>query len=263
TPSAGEQLRRAALLAPEVIDEAFMLQDCSRCHFGFTRSWSVNVKIRRRLGNVTVAGLLLVICPLLDEPAHAATLPSGFTEGLFASGLNSPTAMQFAPDGRLFVCEQGGALRVIKDGSLLPAPFVTLNVDSNGERGLLGVAFDPSFATNNFVYVYYTAKTPSVHNRISRFTANGDVAVTGSEFVLFDFDNLGADYHNGGALNFGADGKLYAAAGDNGNSANAQSMNTVLGKIIRLNSNGTIPTDNPFITQTSGRNRAIWALGLR
>ena len=240
-----------------------MLQDCSRCHFGFTRSWSVNVKIRRRLGNVTVAGLLLVICPLLDAPAHAATLPSGFTEGLFASGLNSPTAMQFAPDGRLFVCEQGGALRVIKDGSLLPAPFVTLNVDSNGERGLLGVAFDPSFATNNFVYVYYTAKTPSVHNRISRFTANGDVAVTGSEFVLFDFDNLGADYHNGGALNFGADGKLYAAAGDNGNSANAQSMNTVLGKIIRLNSNGTIPTDNPFITQTSGRNRAIWALGLR
>src|SRR6185503_1655040 len=100
-------------------------------------------------------------------------------------------------------------------------------------------------------------------NRISRFTANGDVAVAGSEVVLFDLDNLSANYHNGGALNFGSDGKLYAAAGDNGNSANAQSLTTVLGKILRLNSNGTIPTDNPFLAQTSGKNRAIWALGLR
>ena len=73
--------------------------------------------------------------------------------------------MAFAPDGRLFVCEQGGKLRVIKDGSLLPTPFVTLTVDSAGERGLLGVAFDPAFATNGFVYVYYTATTPAVHNR--------------------------------------------------------------------------------------------------
>ena len=82
-------------------------------------------------------------------PAAAATLPAGFTESQVASGLASPTAMQFAPDGRLFVCEQGGRLRVIKDGVLLPTPFVTLTVNASGERGLLGVAFDPAFASES------------------------------------------------------------------------------------------------------------------
>ena len=112
--------------------------------------------------------------------------------------------MQFAPDGRLFICEQGGRLRVVKDGALLPTPFLTIpsaSISSSGERGLLGVAFDPAFATNRFVYVYYTATTPAVHNRISRFTANGDVAVAGSETVILELDNLsGATNHNGGAL---------------------------------------------------------------
>jgi len=75
---------------------------------------------------------------------QAATLPTSFTESLVASGLNNPTAMQFAPDGRLFVCEQGGRLRVIKNGSLLSTPFLTVTVSSSGERGLLGVAFDPT-----------------------------------------------------------------------------------------------------------------------
>ena len=78
-------------------------------------------------------------------PMRAATLPTGFTESLVASGLANPTAMQFAPDGRLFVAEQGGRLRVIKDGALLPTPFLTVTVSSVGERGLLGVAFDPQF----------------------------------------------------------------------------------------------------------------------
>ena len=101
-----------------------------------------------------------------------------------ATGLINATAMAFAPDGRLFVCQQDGRLRVIKNGALLATPFVTLPVDSAGERGLLGIAFDPNFATNQFVYVYYTATTPATHNRVSRFTANGDIALAGSE-VLF------------------------------------------------------------------------------
>ena len=196
-------------------------------------------------------------------PVAAATLPSGFSESLVATGLANPTAMQFAPDGRLFVCEQGGRLRVIKNGVLLPTPFVTVTVNSAGERGLLGVAFDPDFATNHYVYVYYTAATSPVHNRISRFTANGDVAVPGSEFVLLDLNNLSATNHNGGALNFGPDGKLYAAVGENAVGSNAQSMNNLLGKMLRLNADGTIPSDNPFFFSASGQNRAIWALGLR
>ena len=211
-----------------------------------------------------IIGGLVVLWTLVEMPANAATLPSGFTEELVAGGIASPTAMQFAPDGRLFVCEQQGRLRVIKNDVLLTAPFLTLSVSSSGERGLLGVAFDPNFAMNHYVYVYYTATAPAVHNRISRFTANGDVAVAGSELVVLDLDNLSsATNHNGGALGFGADGKLYAAVGENGNSANAQSMTTVLGKILRINSDGTIPTDNPFFASTSGKNRAIWALGLR
>ncbi len=180
--------------------------------------------------------------------AVAATLPTGFTEAQVAGGLASPTAMQFAPDGRLFVCEQGGRLRVIKDGALLATPFVTLTVNSSGERGLLGVAFDPAFALNHFVYLYYTATTPTVHNRISRFTANGDVAQPGSEVVILDLDNLSsATNHNGGALAFGPDGKLYAAVGENANSANAQTLANLLGKMLRLNTDGTIPQRQPVL----------------
>ena len=108
--------------------------------------------------------------------------------------------MTFAPDGRLFVCQQTGELRVIKNGALLPTPFLTLTVDSFFERGLLGVTFDPNFGTNNYLYVYYTATTPTTHNRVSRFTANGDVVVPGSESVILDLPTLGAGNHNGGAI---------------------------------------------------------------
>ena len=153
---------------------------------------------------------------------NAATLLPGFTETLIASGLALPTSMTFAPDGRLFVTLQGGTLRVIKNNVLLATPFVSLSVDSSGERGLLGVAFDPNFATNQFVYVYYTVPVAPVHNRVSRFTANGDVAVPGSELPILELNPLsGATNHIGGAMHFGADGKLYIAVGDNANSANA------------------------------------------
>ncbi|MGH9799632.1 MAG: PQQ-dependent sugar dehydrogenase, partial [Blastocatellia bacterium] len=136
-----------------------------------------------------------------ERVGFAATLPSGFAETPVATGMASPTAFAIAPDGRIFVCQQGGSLRVIQGGSLLATPFVTLSVNSSGERGLLGVAFDPNFATNNFIYVYYTTSTAPIHNRISRFTANGNVAVGGSEVMLLDLDNLSAaTNHNGGAL---------------------------------------------------------------
>jgi len=212
----------------------------------------------RILSGVVV--FLFALCSSLT----AATLPTGFSETQIANGLSSPTAMDLAPDGRIFVCLQGGQLRVIKNGALLPTPFVSLTVDSAVERGLLGVAFDPNFASNNFVYVYYTVPGDPAHNRISRFTANGDVAVPGSEFVLMDLDNLsGAGNHNGGAIHFGPDGKLYVAVGDNANRANSQTFSNRLGKILRINSDGSIPADNPFFNTAQGANRSIWALGLR
>ncbi len=200
---------------------------------------------------------------LVLSTAYAATLPAGFTETQI-SGLSNPTAMEIAPDGRIFVCLQGGSLRVIKNGTLLPAPFITLNVDPNGERGLLGIAFDPNFATNNFLYLYYTVATDPRHNRVSRFTANGDVVVPGSETIIMELDNLtSAQNHNGGAIHFGPDGKLYVAVGENATASNAQTLSNRLGKVLRINADGSIPTDNPFFNQATGNNRSIWALGLR
>jgi glucose/arabinose dehydrogenase len=217
-----------------------------------------------------VALLLVPVCRQADPPADTerlgspASVPSGFVDAQVASGLSGPTSMTFAPDGRLFVCEQGGRLRVIKNGSLLSTPFLTVSVSSSGERGLLGVAFDPGFATNHFLYIYYTTSSSPIHNRVARYTANGDVAVAGSAMTLLDLPSLSsATNHNGGAMHFGNDGKLYIAVGENANGSNAQSMTTVLGKMLRINGDGTIPSDNPFFGSTSGMNRAIWALGLR
>jgi glucose/arabinose dehydrogenase len=196
--------------------------------------------------------------------ASAATLPAGFGESVVASGISSPTAMDFAPDGRLFVCEQYGRLRVIKNDVLLATPFLTVTPDSAGERGLLGVAFDPNFANNQWLYIYYTVPGSPAHNRVSRFTASGDVAVPGSEAVILELNDLSsAQNHNGGAVHFGLDGKLYVAVGENANSANSQTLATLLGKVLRINPDGSIPTDNPFYNVASGVNRAIWALGVR
>jgi glucose/arabinose dehydrogenase len=220
----------------------------------------VMILIVRRIRRL--AGIAALIC-VSSGMAAAATLPSGFSETLIASGLRQPTAMAFAADGRLFVCEQGGTLRVIKNGVLLSTPFVSLTVSSVGERGLLGVAFDPGFESNRFVYLYYTATTPNVHNRVSRFTATGDVAQAGSETILMDLEPLGATNHNGGAIHFGIDGKLYIAVGENAVGSNAQTLANRLGKILRINADGSIPADNPFYNQASGVNRSIWALGLR
>ncbi|MFN7956973.1 MAG: PQQ-dependent sugar dehydrogenase [Holophagaceae bacterium] len=219
--------------------------------------------------------------PLLVLPALAALLACGhgdggpqapppppaggtFTRTPLASGLANPTAMTLVPDGRIFICEQGGSLRVVKGGALMTAPLLTVPVDASGERGLIGATVDPAFAANGFVYVYYTATAPAPHNRISRFTVSGDLAVSGSEVVLLDLDDLGAaSNHNGGALHFGPDGKLYAGVGENANAANAQSLANLLGKLLRLNPDGSVPADNPLLAQTSGKNRLIWALGLR
>jgi glucose/arabinose dehydrogenase len=219
-----------------------------------------------------VLALLASVGTLLFLPIGpaqgAASLPPSFTQSPVVSGLTNPTDMEFAPDGRLFVAEQAGRVRIAKtNGTLVTFLDISSRVDSTGERGLLAVAFDPNFSTNHYVYLHYTQKatsTTSVHNRVVRVTASGDRAVAGSEKLIFRLNNLSsAANHNGGAIHFGKDGKLYVAVGDNANGDNAQSLGNLKGKILRINKDGTIPTGNPFYSTASGNNRAIWAVGLR
>ena len=175
--------------------------------------------------------------------------------------------MAFAPDGRLFICERSGALRVYKNGQLLTQPFLSVPTLADGERGLLSVTFDPDFATNGFVYIYYTSATTG-NNTVSRFTTSGgdpDRADPASELVLLDVSASAQGYHNGGALHFGNDGFLYIGVGDGHSSLNAQDLATRQGKLLRIDPHSfpnIVPPDNPFVG-TAGALGEIWAQGLR
>lgn len=189
------------------------------------------------------------------------TQPAGITrDEAFVTGLSSATAVAQLPDGRLLVAEQGGALRVVKGTQVLT--MLTLPVDATDERGLLGVAVHPNFANTAWVYLYYTTTDSPPHNRVSRFTLSGDLIRPATEVPVLDLPALGATNHNGGALHFGPDGKLYVAVGENAVGANAQDLNTPLGKMLRINPDGSIPPDNPFCTANEQR-CAVWARGLR
>ncbi len=204
----------------------------------------------------------IIISSIFISAATGQSLPAGFSQVLVANGISSPTVMAFAPDGRIFIAQQTGQLRIIKNGVLLAQPFISLSVNSSGERGLLGIAFDPAFASNNFIYLYYTLPS-AVNNRISRFTANGDIAVAGSEVVILNLDPLStATNHNGGTMQFGPDGKLYVGVGENANAVNSQNLDTYLGKVLRINKDGSVPAGNPFTTGSNQRQR-VWEYGVR
>jgi glucose/arabinose dehydrogenase len=207
-------------------------------------------------------------CESLEFRQLLTTLPTGFTEVQMAELSANPMALVTTPDGRVLIATDNdagtGSIDVIKDGVLLPTPALQFPIFSPGEFGINGMTIDPDFAQNNFVYIYYTTTQGGRHNRLSRFTFDGDVVVPGSEFVVMDFDLLGPGIiHNGGGMGFGHDGKLYVAIGDNVQPEKAQTLDNQHGKVLRLNSDGTIPTDNPFYHVTTGNNRAIYALGVR
>lgn len=199
----------------------------------------------------------------------AVSLPDGFQLQTVATGIDGATALEVLPDGRVLVCEQPGRVRVVENGKLLSKPFVTLPVDSNWERGVIGVTHDPGFPKSPYIYVCWVAKAPYPHHRISRFTMEGNVAVAGSEKLLLAGDDqtkMGGNVpagHQGGALHFGNDGKLYVGIGEQTAGAPSQDLDTFLGKILRINPDGSIPKDNPFFDVAKGKYQAIWALGCR
>ncbi len=193
---------------------------------------------------------------------NAADLPPGFAEVLIAQNLN-PVAMTIDHHGRIWLAEKDGRVLIIdENGQVQSDPFITLQVDDENERGLLGIALHPDMDQHPYVYLYYTVPFAN-HNRLSRFRANGDLALPGSEEILLELDQLSGKVHNGGAMLFDHQEKLLIATGEAAFSPNAQNLDNLLGKILRLNADGSIPTDNPFYQQLDGNNRAIYAYGLR
>ncbi|RPI83412.1 MAG: glucose dehydrogenase [Chloroflexi bacterium] len=199
--------------------------------------------------------------------------PAGYTFSTVVDGLNRPVGFEVAGDGsgRFFILEQAGRIRVVQDGGLLPDPFLDIvdRVGSSGsEQGLLGLAFHPSYPETGSFFVNYTDKNGDTH--ISRFqvTSDANLADPNSETELLFVDQPFPN-HNGGGLVFGPDNYLYASLGDGGSggdpAGNAQSLNTHLGKILRIDVDGGdpygIPPDNPFVNGEGMPE--IWYYGLR
>lgn len=225
----------------------------------------------------SAAVLALLACQSDSTGPGDGNLPPGLTLELtpfISSGLSGPVFLtQPLDDGRIFVVEQPGRIRLIKDGVLQATPFLDLTsrVLSGGERGLLSVAFHPQYATNHFFYVYFTTQ-PNGDIRIERFTAtaNPDVADATSSKLVITAPHSSQANHNGGLLTFGPDGMLYAALGDGGGGGdplgNGQNFNSLLGGMIRLDVDHgdpyAIPATNPFVGQ-AGKRAELWAKGLR
>jgi glucose/arabinose dehydrogenase len=193
---------------------------------------------------------------------------ASFRNDILATGFSLPTAIKFMPDGRMLVVELAGTIKVLPPPYTTPdpTPFLQLtNVGSAGvQQGIYDIALDPNFATNHYYYIFYTAGTPN-RDRLSRFTANATLTgtVPGSEFILYqDPEDANAEHH-GGAINFGNDGKIYLTTGENFQAGEAQDLTKPRGKILRINPDGTVPTDNPFYDGTGPNYDAVWALGLR
>jgi glucose/arabinose dehydrogenase/PKD repeat protein len=245
-----------------------------------------------------VMALASSIAPAQVAPAAAATLPAGFSDNL-VTAVAAPTDFAFLPDGSIFITTQAGQVRRYGGGT-----GNTLSLDiaaklcSNSERGLLGIALDPAYALNRFVYLYYTrnkfgdcgtnSATAPV-NRVSRFTASQTFIIDpASELVLLDNIPSPAGNHNGGDLHIAADGLLYATAGDGGckigdatrcagQNDNARFLTNLAGKILRVGLTGAIPPSNPWSAATGARQcgdpagvppgdgpcREIFAFGLR
>lgn len=204
------------------------------------------------------------LCAAFASPATA--LPIGFTDQVIYAGLNQPTAMVFAPDGRMFIGERGGAVRVAVGGTLLPTPVLTLPVELFEEQGLLGLELHPQFPDSSYLYVCYTRFTGRDNenfNLVSRFVLNGNVASPASEQVLMDDIPTGHGYHVAGDMHFAPDGNLFVSTGENGWGEAFPLQNDRLeGKMLRLRATGGAAPGNPLIG-VSGARPEIWQLGLR
>ncbi|OHA89223.1 MAG: hypothetical protein A3C70_00015 [Candidatus Zambryskibacteria bacterium RIFCSPHIGHO2_02_FULL_43_14] len=195
--------------------------------------------------------LFATLIAFLQTKAQTANLSdSDFEIETFASGLSVPWSMDFFPDGRMIFTERTGAVKLRESSGAIQTIGQVTSLYSGSETGVMGLAVDPDFGSNNYIYIQYTRTTG---NRISRFIFNG-TSLTNETVIL---DNIpAASNHDGGRLAFGPDGKLYSTTGDAVNAASAQNTNSLAGKILRLNKDGSIPGDNPF-------GNLVWTYGHR
>jgi glucose/arabinose dehydrogenase len=190
-----------------------------------------------------------------------ANVPTGFTESVVVSNLTSPIAFDIEASGRIWVAFQDGRLGVVEDNELLPQLAYQLDADGSGERGFQGIELDPHFQHNGYIYVYYTAARNqggqlASHNRLSRLTVDPlteNSIIPGSEVILLELPefstfptNQNPIWHMGGAIHFLADETIVVQVGDHLNNSIVQNNNTPLGKILRVNKDGTPAVDNPF-----------------
>jgi glucose/arabinose dehydrogenase/Zn-dependent protease with chaperone function len=200
---------------------------------------SIERRIERARARPVIATVAALLVIALAAPAQGQARVE-----VVATGLEVPWALAFAPDGRLFVTERPGRIRVVKDGRLDPEPAATLGVAAVGEGGLMGLALDPAFSANGHLYACYTAEhRGGLVNRVVRLTLSEGRAR--SERVLLD-DIPGAQIHDGCRVKFGPDGKLYVTTGDAAEPGLAQRRDSPAGKILRLNADGSVPKDNPL-----------------
>ena len=231
------------------------------------------------LASMALAVLLAGGATLLTtkELDAATALPSGFEDRLLATA-GKPIALAFTPDGRMLVATQPGQLKVYKNGTLLQTPALNISgrICSNSERGLLGVAVDPNFSANHYIYLYYTHNKFGVCptgqptnpnnpvNRVSRFVMSGDAVDPASEKVLINNIPSPNGNHNSGDLHFGKDGYLYVTVGDGncdykgdsgcaGANDASRDRNILLGKVLRITREGGIPSTNPYLGTGSAR----------
>lgn len=206
--------------------------------------------------------------PGTSAPVQVTVQNPAFVNEMVVPGITSATTLVFLPDGRMLVGELIEKIWVIHPGSSTPEPMPFLQLDGSaldGEQGLMDIALDPNFATNGWYYVFYTRASATQDNfdRVSRFTANGDATVPGSEVVLWQDDLPAENEHHGGAVFFGPGGKLFITTGDHFNPGDSQRLDSYRGKILRINPDGSIPPDNPFVDGAGPDRDAIWAYGLR
>jgi glucose/arabinose dehydrogenase len=204
--------------------------------------------------------------------SNLSALPAGYNQRELVTGMDAVSAAVL-PDGRVLTVEKFGLVQLVKNGVKQSAPFLNweANTNSRFEKGMMAIIADPAFLTNGYIYVWYTDKRQGNNgqNRVSRFTVKGDAVDTQSEKLMISLGDAGANYHHGGGLAI-ADGKLFIASGCRGGindappgPSNAADKNRVEGKILRINLDGTIPTDNPFYAANTGDARAVYYYGLR